>query len=550
MRNPYEDERDLTEYRISRRAAAGVCAVFLLLLALPPLADLGWRAVGGGWEEGAVARLLAYRPGSGVSLREHLAGVESGLDRLPYARDLRRGTQQFFTSALGEGSGKVLIGPGGWLFYRPEIQAITGWGPLKIEPFSVMKDPEVARLRPAREHVLAFAAALQERGIPLLLVPVPVKTMLYPELLLRQPPEGALTHPDQDALFASLREAGIDVLDVSGDLLKRKKWQRPFLRQDTHWTPEAMKRAATLVADHVRKHYPEAAGELDSASIDARILERSSLGDLVDLLDLADPGQLFKPEPAQLVSLRGVDPDPASPVTLLGDSFVNVFSDPRLGFGTAEEEEKGESLRAGFAYQLGLYLGRPLDVIAVNGAGTTATRREFAARPDDVVRSKKLVIWVLAARDLLYSPAAAREANVDWAAVAFNPNQSKQADPKPTAATGGAVVVEAELVEKSANDDPNVTPYKDALHTALYRVTRVVSGSFDPAMEWQAVQWTFRRGEMQPPSRFVPGRRYRLTLEPLEQREDVQGLNIRNDSTTLDEFTTDRWFVAEAEELR
>ena len=558
MRNPYEDEKDLTEYRVGRRGALLVSLLFLATLSLPPLTDLVWKIRDGRLAESPVARLLQYQPGPGTTLASHLGTVERSLDQLGYAKNLRQHTQQLLTTWAGEGSRKVFPGRQGWLFYRPELQALNGWGPLKDEPFSVMKDPSLARLRPAREHVLQFAADLKERGITLLLVPIPVKPMLYPEHLVSKTADAPLYHPDQLAFYDELRRAGIDVLDLTQPLYDLKVRYPLFLKQDTHWTPEAMKKTADLVARHVKKTYPDIArlnASPETPLVDARVLDRGSLGDLVNLLDLPRPGELFVPEQAQIVAISGMDPDPAAPISLLGDSFVNIYTDPTLGF--ADPEAQGAAadapMRAGFAYHLSIYLNQRLDVIARNGAGTTATRKEFASRPDDVVRAKKLVIWAIAARDLLYSPAAAREANIEWSPVAFNPNRSQPGpatgEPSSAPTAEGRVIVEAELVEKSRNQDPNGTPYADALHTAVYRVSRIVSGEFDAAAEWQAVQWTLRKKELQPTANVVPGKKYRLTLSRWDDQTTLQGLNLSNDNTTLDEFTTERWFVEGLEPL-
>ncbi len=552
MRNPYEDEHDPTDYRIGHGAARVFAAVFLLLLALPPLADLVHKTAIGKFGESPVMQMLAWRPGTDQTLRAHISAVESALDRLPYAKALRQHTQQFFTTTAGEGSRKVFPGNNGWLFYRPELQALNGWGPLKKEPFSVMKDPALAKLRPARELVLEFAAQLKERGIPLLLVPVPVKPMLEHPHLPGKYPDAPLYHPDQLKLYHELRAAGINVLDLAPALYDLRQRRPVFLKQDTHWTPEAMKKATSLVGEHIRKTWPELARRNETPMVDARIHDRAALGDLVQLIDLPHPERLFKPESAQLVAIHGLDPDPASPVTLLGDSFVNIYSDPALGFGDPAQADLDPPppIKAGFAYQLALSLSRPLDVIAVNGAGTTQTRKEFAARPDDVVRAKKLVVWVLAARDLLYSPAAARDANIEWTPVAFNPNTSRPADHATTQPPAtGKIVVEAELLAKSTNQDPNGTPYPDALHTALYRVTQVISGDFDPSSNWQAVQWTFKQKQMQPTAAFTPGKRYRLTLSPWDEQTSLQGLNRSADKTDEDDFLAERWFVEAAEEL-
>ncbi len=549
MRNPYEDEQDLTDYRIGRGTAIAVSALFLLTLSLPPLVTFIQKATTGQTSESPMVRLFAWKPDSGETLRAHISAVETSLDRLPYAQALRRHTQQALTSLAGEGSRKVFPGGDGWLFYRPELQALTGWGPLKEAPFSVMKDPALAKLRPARELVLEFAAQLKERGIPLLLVPVPVKPMIEQASLGVAASSAPLHHPDQLAFYEQLRAAGIDVLDLSQPLYELHQTHPAYLKQDTHWTTEGMQQAAALVGAHIREKWPALASPA-AASSAMPALPRNTLGDLVQLLDLPQPERVFQLEAATLTPVEGFDPDPAAPITLLGDSFVNIYSDPALGFGDPAPVDSGSapSLKAGFAHQLARELGQALDVIAVNGAGTTQTRKEFAARPDDVVRAKKLVVWVLAARDLLYSPAAAREANIEWSSVTFNPNHSQpKPDPGPAAPSGGKVVVEAELVAKSTNQDPNGTPYADALHTALYRVTKVLSGGFDPAANWQAVQWTFKQKQMQPTASVVPGQIYRLTLVPWDDQTALHSLNRSADKTDEDDFLAERWFVEKAE---
>ncbi len=555
MHNPYENERDLTDYRVSAGTARVLGVLFLLVLVIPPLADLAVKIARGELAESPFVQIFRFTPSPDQRFREHLWAVERSLDQLPYAKALRRQTQQRLTQWAGEGNRRVHPARNGWLFYRPELQALNGWGPLQTEPAAnVMKDPTLAKLRPARERVLEFAAQLKERGIPLLLVPVPVKPMLYHEHLFLKGPDAPLYHPDQLAFYDELRAAGIDVLDLTQPLYEFKKRHPVFLKQDTHWTPEAMKKAAALVADHIKKTWPELANRDTTPLIDARLHDRSGLGDLVGLLDLAQPEALFAPESVQLVSIQGLDPDRAAPITLLGDSFVNIYTDPTLGFGGDAGADAGSGqdtppmMNAGFAHQLSLSLGRPLDVIARNGAGTTQTRREFAQRPDDEVRAKKLVVWVIACRDLLYSPAAARDANIVWESVTFNPNSSRPAAAPAAVPSEGKVIVEAELIAKSTNQSPDATPYIDALHTALYRVTQVVSGDFDPAANWQAIQWTFKQKQMQPTAGFTPGKRYRLTLIPWDDQTPLHGLNRSSDKTDEDDFLAERWFVEAAEE--
>ena len=98
-------------------------------------------------------------------------------------------------------------------------------------------------------------------------------------------------------------------------------------------------------------------------------VQRESIGDLVKLLDLKHPAQTFSPEPVLLKVIGEGTEDRDSPIVLLGDSFVNVFDDPTLGFENPAKPT--ERIRAGFAQTLALRLQQPLDVIAMNGKGST-----------------------------------------------------------------------------------------------------------------------------------------------------------------------------------
>ena len=546
--NPYPDERDTTDYQISRRHGWMVALAFFPFVALMPVTHHISMAVAGKWGETPAAQLLSWRPSSGPLL-ERLHAIEKSTDKAGYSTFIHQQSQALLTSAAGEGNRKVHLGRGEWLFYKPEITSLHGWGPLKREPFSPMKDPGVAKLRMAKDVVLEFAAQLKERDVPLLLVPVPVKPMIYPEFLSSKKFTAPVYHPDQLSLYEQLRAAGIDVLDLAPEMWKLKLRKQVFLQQDTHWTPDAMKLMAESIAKHIRTKYPQALVPLtETPIVDARILDRSSHGDLVGLLDIASPARLFGQEQVTLVSISGMDPSAKSPVALLGDSFVNVFDDPALGFAPESEPAKSQRMKAGFGNQLAILLNEPLDVMAVNGGGSTAARQELARRFDDEVRAKKLVIWVIACRDLLLSPPAARDANVKWERVEFNTRTSDGRAPAIASPDAGKIIIEAKLVSKSKLQDANGTPYTHALHTAVYELQKVVSGGFT-GTDWIALQWTFKNKQLQPAANAAPGKSYRLMLVPeTAMPPEAKGVNTSDDYT--DRFTADRWFVESIEEVK
>ena len=98
--------------------------------------------------------------------------------------------------------------------------------------------------------------------------------------------------------------------------------------------------------------------------------------------------------------------------------------------------------------------------------------------------------------------------------------------------------------QQSKNQELN-SPYTHALHTALYAVDKVVSGSL-PDKQVLGVQWTFRNKKMEPTASFTAGSHYRLTLVPWETKTELQGINLEETVLAPD---LDRWFVEKAEPL-
>ncbi len=544
-----------TDFKISRAQAWRVIGVFVLLVLGPVLVDHAMRLSSSGNHRAFWIDVFAppsFDPGArsekDKSITGHIRWLERGLDDATYSRSTRQFAQMLLTSVVREGNRKTHVGGGGWLFYQPELTALRGLGPMRHDAVSpALHDKGRMPSLLARDVVLEFAAQLKSRGIPLLLVPVPGKATIYPEFvsrLIRKP----LLHRDQLALYDQFRAAGIDVLDLTATMWDMKIHKQIFLQQDTHWTPDAMEAMTEIIAKHIKKSYPQAVKPADvSELIDARPADRSSEGDLVRLLDLAAPEWVFPEEEALIVSRTGLDPSDQSPLALLGDSFVNIFDDPSLGFATEDEAAQSTRIRGGLAHKLAVILNQRLDVITANGGGATDVRRELARRSDDNVRGKKLVLWIIASRDLLLTPAAARDAGVTWERVEFN-TRTSDGSTAAAPATSQQIVIEAELISKSKNQDPNAAPYLNALHVAEYKLKRVVSGEFKAA-DWLALQWTFKNKQLQPPASASPGKTYRLSLIPeATMPTEARNVNVSDDFT--DRFTSERWYVEKLEEIR
>ena len=384
---------------------------------------------------------------------------------------------------------------------------------------------------------MRFGEQLAEKDVRLVLVPIPVKPMIYPEHVGGRKTEGkALRHRDSESFYGELREGGVEVLDLAQDFVEFKEsGTQVFLKQDTHWTPEAMEEAARVVAMSVGKSlstrrnaepvHPDAAGGENLGS-----LQISRLGDLVEKLDLprAVHGFLEEEEEVEVHPIPEADVfDEDSPVVLLGDSFSNIYHSAQLGWGE----------KAGFPEHLSRELGMPIDTIAQNGQASTGVRKTLASRPG-ALDGKNVVIWAIAARDLFLSETVARETSVEWHDVEFNPAPKVSRQP-----LTGDLVVEAEMVARSAIENPKSVSYPDGLYVAKYRVDDFVAGNWHES-EIFVIHWAFRQKELLPESKFQVGDRKLMSLVPFHEVEKLKGLNV---SDTLGEFMPDTFW---AEEIR
>ncbi len=582
MKNPYEDwGAHPEEVRVGRMWAWVFSIVFLVVIVLPPAFRNLHNTIcpTGSDDSGKWAPVVEFfhhpNPKSVASLAEkkrnnpeitrkqpnlqdHLRSFEAELEAAPYAIATRRWVQQKLSAGFHEGNSKVFIGKAGRFYYQAALDCLVGYGPLKPEPDSVMKNPDRAIWIPPVPVIKTFAAQLRERGIELMIVPVPVKSMIYPEDIARGDWDQPVRHRDQEALYTELRDAGIELVDLSDLFWSMKKTGEVFLKQDTHWTQPAMQAAAAAVAEKIQSK-PWFEQVKKGLEIQQSQAERQHLGDLVEMLDLVDPADLFQAESQTLSIVQNTSKeglpgqDRQSPVVLLGDSFVNIYNDPGIGFGKTEgqpgggQPEDGQQreapIGAGFAQHLALALQTPLDAYTANGGGATQVRKDFADQPDNVVRAKKIVVWVLASRDLLLSETPGLRAGVHWRDVKFNPRIA-ETPTQPVASDVTEVVIEAELKERSPLQDPKSTPYKEAIYSAIFTVDQKAADELKiEGNEVPAYLWGFRDRKVVASGRLEAGKKYRLTLVPWASKTKLQSVQKMDDLFVL----SDWWFVEKVE---
>jgi alginate O-acetyltransferase complex protein AlgJ len=400
---------------IGPRTVRFLVVFFLAVVSVIPFIDAGVLAdaVAAAWRVPPVddGRDNAVESGIGGVWSRMVAGnrrVLAGLNTLERAlendsrlgRALRPPAQVVMTGWLGAGNERTYPGRDGWLFYRPEVEYVTGPGFLDPRQFRRRIESAVEWTSPPapdpRAAIVQFHQDLAARGIALVVMPAPVKSTVHAEHLARRyadapaPPQ----NPSYRAFVDELRRRGVLVFDPADTIAPVRLSAPQYLKGDTHWRPETMEVVAEELASFITARLPLAAAADPGYRLDR--VEVRSIGDIARMLDLPDDSWLT---PAESVWVRRVlladgslwRPSRDADVLLLGDSFSNIYTLESMGWGTS----------AGFAEQLSYALQRPVDRIVQNDEGAFATRALLAQDPARL-NGKRVVVYQFSARELAF----------------------------------------------------------------------------------------------------------------------------------------------------
>ncbi len=363
--------------------------------------------------------LFRYRP-SEKNLRQYEKSLEDNSWATALARPAMR---QLSFSLLHDPGPKALAGLDGWVFYRPGVRYL-------LESNRPQRDGAV-------RAIVRFRDQLRDRGIQLLIVPVPEKASVYPDRLTRRA-EGRYAdfHSPTLELLEDLRGRGVESVDLFAAFREARvaSGEDLYLADDTHWTPAGMKLAAAAVAEALRRLGWTPRNQREYQSKPVRV-ERFG-----DILEMMQVGNLHGRFPRQVVDCEQIIdktagllvPRAGGPegtwmnrqlreaqrpeILLLGDSFCRIYQIPEpqsLGLAPGEpqtrpsdpnRDEARASKRllpgsAGFPSHLSLALKSAVDYIISDGGASTHVRQKLSAN-GEILEGKRIIIWEFTERDI------------------------------------------------------------------------------------------------------------------------------------------------------
>jgi hypothetical protein len=305
---------------------------------------------------------------------------------------------------------KGIRGRGDWYFYTPDVEYLVK--PSVLDSRSKKVDPNDKPLVDDPIRAIAnFKNQLARKGIDLLVVIVPGKPSVYPDVLSKGiKPEKAATFSHSIGIMTELKRRGVETVDLFRPLAEQRRLDREagdsmYLHQDTHWKPRALRCAARAVAQRV-KTYPWFTPGTTPYAIDSLDVEK--VGDVAvmsgqAILGKSDRKEGFVPERVRCFQVSQVFRDEqgnetgravykddfrSSQILVLGDSYSRIYQ---------TDEPRG----AGWIAHLACELSQPVASVVNDGGASTLARRSLARRIG-LLKGKKLVIWEIVERDFRF----------------------------------------------------------------------------------------------------------------------------------------------------
>lgn len=328
-----------------------------------------------------------------------------------------RPVMQFMRYALLQNLGeKAIMGEQNWFYFMPDVQYLSR--PYITEkrnyrdPLSNVLDPDLlAADEKPLDKIVAFKEQLAKFGVEMLVVIVPGKPSIYPELCnagMKAGQSGAFSHSLR--FMAELRQRGVECVDLFTPFAQERLRDTEagdslYLEKDTHWRGRGVLVAARTVAERVKQYPWYTTGTVEYAVDTVEVDREGDVGVMSTLpaFKIRELGMRFPLEKTTCYQVYKVARDEtgteiertlyrdelrASKVLILGDSFSRIY-------------QTDEPRAAGWIANLARELGQPVASVVSDGGASTLVREKLARKPD-VLKGKKLVIWEFVERDIRF----------------------------------------------------------------------------------------------------------------------------------------------------
>jgi hypothetical protein len=327
-----------------------------------------------------------------------------------FANTLRPCMQYSYYVLFNDPGEKGIVGKNGWLFYKPDVDFLVK--PYVLDKRSITVDPND---KPVSDNpilaIKTFKKQLQDAGVDLLVVIIPGKPCIYPDLVtsyLKPADAGSITHSGR--MIEDLNREGIETVDLfkpfsAQRAIDGQAGDSMYMRKDTHWKARAVMLAAHLVAERI-KNYPWYCRGKTEYGLDTVDVDR--MGDVAVMTTLQsfkihDLSLSFATEKVRCYRVNRIMRDSlgnetgrvpykddfhSSQILLLGDSFSRIF-------------QTDEPRSAGWIAHIAYELSQPIASIVNDGGASTLVRQSLAHRIN-LLKGKKLVVWEIVERDFRF----------------------------------------------------------------------------------------------------------------------------------------------------
>ena len=345
--------------------------------------------------------------------RQYLRAYEDDLEsRSLFVLSLRPLMQLVRYALLGDPGAKAICGRRNWLFYHPGVAYLYRPSVYDSRSKSVDYNDRAIDDDPVAV-IVDFREQLERRGVELIVVIIPGKASIYPDMLSRSIRSDQRKNLSRSyEIINELRRRDIMTVDLFRPFLRERErdslvGDSLYLAQDTHWRGRALRMAASEVAGMIRKRpwYQEehltVSYSIDSVNI-RRIGDVGVMTGLPDvhlrLLQCSFAPEMTKCYPvlhnyfdtsgALIRQAAYRDDFKNARILVLGDSFSRIY----------QTDEPGG---AGWIAHLAGELSEPMSSIISDGGASTLVREKLMRKPN-LLRGKKLVVWEFVERDIRF----------------------------------------------------------------------------------------------------------------------------------------------------